>query len=244
MLSCDSHRLELAERLQVVTSILDATHADSLADDGPRKDISREARGLCIVLLYAAYENLLVSLCRSILETTIDLGIENKRLKPSLQVFAIYSRLQAVTSAKPTHIWNRLGSEVVELLTHSTACTISADIFPDDGSHMRRSQVATFCRVFGLTDPGPILREAWERIDSIVSERNGVAHGRLKPGEVGRNYSVQELRQLTEVWLARWTDFLDWVESATSKPGFFDSGAVVATQIAALAKSGESRRDK
>jgi hypothetical protein len=67
----------------------------------------------------------------------------------------------------------------------------------------------------------PVLREVWGRLDSIVSERNQIAHGRLTADEVGRNYSIGELMELVQLWRDRWGSFLGWVESKASTRDFF-----------------------
>jgi hypothetical protein len=219
MLSCGPHRTDLQNRLTAVRGILDATHSSNTPPSG--LDISREARGMSVVLLYAAYENLLVSLCRSLLETAIQLRVGNRRLKPGLQVFAAYNKLQAITSVTPPKLWGDFGFDLIDTLTSSNACTISPELFPNDGSNMRRSQVTTFCRVFNLGDPAPVLREVWSRLDTIVTERNGIAHGRLTPDEVGRNYSITDMMGLVAIWDERWNDFLTWVEGQASTRDFF-----------------------
>ncbi|MFD4876044.1 HEPN domain-containing protein [Streptomyces sp. NPDC058420] len=215
--NCTPQRSELQRRLDVVRSILDATH-----DHAPSavQDIAREARGMAIVLVYAAYENMLYSLCRALLEHVISLRVSNRRLVPGLQVFALHPKLKGLTDSSASKIWNSSGIDIVNILS-SSSCTISTDIFPDDGSHMRRAQVATFCRLFNLGDPAPVLREAWQRIDTVVSERNAVAHGRMTPEEVGRNYSIGDMRSFLSTWETRWNEFLDWAESRAASRDTF-----------------------
>jgi hypothetical protein len=86
---------------------------------------------------------------------------------------------------------------------------------------MRTSQVNTFCRIFELGDPAPVLREVWNRLDTIVSERNAIAHGRITPTEVGRAYSHQEINDLIKSWDMRWSDFLAWIERQASTRDFY-----------------------
>jgi hypothetical protein len=88
---------------------------------------------------------------------------------------------------------------------------------------MKRTQVSTFCSLFELGDPGPILREVWDRLDTIVTERNDIAHGKATADEVGRRYSIGEAKALVAVWHQRWGEFLDWVETSGSTRDFFRS---------------------
>lgn len=78
---------------------------------------------------------------------------------------------------------------------------------------MKASQVRLFCDLFDLGDPGPVLREVWPQLDTIVDLRNGIAHGRLTPDEVGRNYTHDEVLTLVNLWEIRWLEFIDWIEN-------------------------------
>ena len=64
---------------------------------------------------------------------------------------------------------------------------------------MRCSQVYLFCDLFELGDPGLILKEIWDRLDTVVVERNDIAHGKATPEEVGRAYSSADVRSLVEL---------------------------------------------
>ncbi|SDM85777.1 hypothetical protein SAMN04488074_12818 [Lentzea albidocapillata subsp. violacea] len=221
MLSCAIHRAELKRRLDTVVSLLDAAHGLPIVGvAAPVADISKEVRGLSIVLIYASYENLLTSLCRSLLEAVQQMRVGNRRLRPGLQLVAAHPKLQAIAGSKSTAIW-KSGLDVVDVLSQSKSCTVSPYVFPNDGTNFRTSQVRTFCDVFALGDPAPILREVWQRIDTIVVERNSVAHGEKTPDDIGRNYSEQDVRNLVALWQLRWGEFITWVENAAASRDFF-----------------------
>ncbi|MEU2106553.1 MAE_28990/MAE_18760 family HEPN-like nuclease [Nocardia sp. NPDC004085] len=213
---------DFRQRIDVARKILDATdYSPGGVAEGAMIDISRESRGLCIVLLYAAYENLLKGTSRAILEAAIRCKVGNRRLRPEFQVFAVYSKLHSITDKSSNSVWKGDGRKVIDLLQDSSSCSINADTFPNDGSHMKSAQVATLCQSYGLGHPAPILGEAWGRIDTIVSERNGIAHGKRTPEEIGRNYSIGDLRNLVSIWEARWCDFLIYVERQASTRDFY-----------------------
>jgi len=177
VISCQLQRDDLQDRLGSIRSLIDASHANTPGVP----DVSREARGLAVVLLYASYENLLTSLGASLLNTASSLRVGNRRLRPGLKVFAAYRELCAIGGVAPPKIWTR-GLAVVEQLDQTKTNSLNSGVvFPNDGSNFRTSQVRTFCNVFGLSDPAPVLREVWNRLDTIVADRNAVAHGRETP---------------------------------------------------------------
>jgi hypothetical protein len=217
MIDCSLQRAELIDRLGSVRTMLAATHGPAILSP----NISREIRGVSIVLIYAAYENLLTSLCRLLLETAAQLRAGNKRLRPGLKVFATFNHLQAATAASQAKIWRDTGLEIVATMTHSSDCTVNANVFPTDGSHMKRGQIVTFCRLFELGEPGPILREVWDGLDTIVTQRNALAHGQATAAEIGRRYTHADLESLIDSWELRWNQFLDWVETRAATRAFF-----------------------
>ena len=176
---------------------------------------------MAIVLLFASYENLLTGVCRGLLEAAVRLRVGNRRLKNGLRLFAVHRDLQAISDSSDAKLWRESGLKLMEAVSQSNKCTVDVDLFPADGSFMKSSQVRLVCELFELGDPGPILKEVWVRLDTIVAERNGVAHGRLTPEEVGRNYTLSDIRVLIDAWQIRWTEFIQHIESLASSRDFF-----------------------
>lgn len=217
LLSCKTHKSDLSQRVAKACELLDASHPPVTG----RPDVGSAARGLSIVLLYAAYEKLLTSLCRSMLETAATLRVGNKRLRPGLRVFSIFNLLHGVTDVGPSQVWKKYGPEVVDALEYGKVKNLPTNLFPRDGSFMKRSQVTLFAELMGLPSPGPILQEVWARLDTVVTERNSIAHGNLTADDVGRNYTITEVTVLAYFWELRWTQFLDAVEAVASIRDFY-----------------------
>ncbi len=210
------YREELLRRLDSIQRVLDAS-----ASAAPMS-IDRELRGFIILLLFASYENLITSLCRGLLETASSLRVSNRRMRRGFRQFAIHSHLKSIKgSISEGRIWKEAGPKLLDCAFNSRLCTIDSNLFPNDGSYMKSSQVCVFCDIFELGDPGPILREVWGSLDAIVTERNGIAHGRLTPEEVGRRYSHADIKTLVALWQERWTEFINHVESRASCRAFF-----------------------
>lgn len=213
------YRDELIRRLDAVRRIIEAAHPTSAASGSP--DAGRDARGLAILLLFASYENLLTSLCRRLLEIASTLRVGNRRLQKGFRLFAAHNLFQSVAGASDGRIWGDIGPRLLECVFDSKNCSINSNLFPADGSFMKRSQVALFCEIFALGDPGPILQEVWGRLNTVVTERNGIAHGSQTPEEVGRNYSLSDIQALIDLWQLRWIAFIDHVESKAKDRSFY-----------------------
>lgn len=218
MITVQLHLDALSERVDVANRLIDETHPVGGAT-GP---ISREARGLAVVLLFAAYENLLTSLTRTLLEGAIRCNVGNGRLRPGVRAFALEGAVKSVRDSSEKKLYaSALPNLVNAAAPRGRRCTLDPSSFPSDGSFMKRSQIELWCRIFEIPQPARLLHRTWPVIDTVVSERNGVAHGRLTPEDVGRGYSETDMRGLIANWNDDWTDFLLDVASRAQTRDFF-----------------------
>lgn len=218
MITIDLHLQALADRIDVANRLLDETHP---AGGGPGP-ISREARGLIVVLLFAAYENLLQSLTRTLLEGAIQCHVGNRRLRPGFRAFALESAAKSVRDVSEKKLFSKALPNLVDLAAPGgRTCTLDPSSFPSDGSFMRRSQIQLWCQIFEVPDPDLLLQRTWPVIDTVVSQRNGVAHGRLTPEDVGREYTEADIRSLISDWHDDWRDFLRDVAIRAQTRDFF-----------------------
>nr|WP_249405375.1 MAE_28990/MAE_18760 family HEPN-like nuclease [Microbacterium sp. CFBP 8794] len=199
-------------------SLIDETHPAAPAV-GP---ISREARGLAIVLLFAAYEELLTSLTRTLLETVVRMRISNRRMQPGFKAFAVRNSVRSLRDVSERKLFVSAIPTMLELTERTDQHpTVDTNDFPHDGSFMKRTQIEVWARTFRVGPPATILKRTWNSIDAVVSQRNQVAHGALTPQDVGRNYTESEVRKLVSDWSADWEDFLLHVEKCASTRDFF-----------------------
>ncbi|WP_256791982.1 HEPN domain-containing protein [Terrabacter sp. Ter38] len=221
MISVATHIDELNDRMDAAVLLLDQTHPDPKSSQLPGP-VAREARGLVVVMLFAAYENLLKSLTRTLLEAAIRCNVSTKRLQPGIMTFALLNATKGTLAKGTKKLFSDSLPELIDTFRSGQSdCRINSAAFPDDGSFMKSSQVALWCEVFDISNPPSILRHTWQALDGVVSQRNDVAHGARTPGEVGRLYTEQEMRALVDQWRGDWTIFLQHIESAASTRDFF-----------------------
>lgn len=214
------YSIELRRRVTTIRRMLD--EADPLVPlPGTTNNISREVRGLVILLLFASYENLLTSLCRGLLEKAATLRVGNRRLRTGFRQFAVHNILMSIANSTEKKIWKESGRQLLDRAFDSRSCTIDTNVFPADGSFMKRSQVSLFFDIFELGEPGLVLKEIWGRLDAIVVQRNNIAHGKMTPEEVGRQYTSAEVRTLVDDWETRWLELITHVEAKASIRDFY-----------------------
>lgn len=223
MINIQAHIDDLNERLDSAVRIIDATHAGQTATTPVAAGaITREARGMAVVLVFAAYENLMRTLTRSLLEAAIKLRVGNRRLQPGFRAIALAKSAQSIKDLSDKKLFSHGLPRLVDAANRGgRTCTIDPNTFPDDGSFMKTTQIQVWCDVFDIKHPQALLQHIWLSIDTVVSDRNGVAHGRLTADAVGRNYTEAEIRHLIESWRLAWTGFLLHVGSRASTRDFF-----------------------
>lgn len=224
MIDVKLHLADLNSRLDTATKLIDETHLGSSsnsmnAGSGP---IAKEARGLAVVLLFAAYENLLTSLTRTLLEGAIKCRVGNRRLRPGFRMFALKSAVSSLRDMSEKKLFSHsLPRLISQVELSGRTCTIDTEAFPNDGSFMKSSQIKLWCDIFEIGPPQKYLHRTWTSVDAIVAQRNQIAHGAATPDAVGRAYTEADIRSLIENWRLDWSDFLLHVENLGSNRDFF-----------------------
>lgn len=217
MIDVTPHRQALGERIRVVELIINETHVGPTG--GP---VSREARGMAVVLLFAAYEELLKSLTRTLLETVIRLKISNRRLQPGLRAFALSNAAKSLRNVGDKKVFVSAIPQIIELTGRTDRKpTVDPNDFPDDGSFMKQSQIKVWSSTFDIGPPAKILKNIWNQIDAVVSQRNQIAHGSSTPQQIGRTYTEAEILDLITNWHTDWDAFLVHVQNRATTRDFF-----------------------
>lgn len=221
MITVARHLAELNDRMDAAILLMDETHPSSGGTilPGPA---AREARGLVIVMLFAAYENLLRSLTRSLLEGAVRCRVSTRRLQPGIMTFALVDTAKATRDRSAKKLYSDSLPQIIDTF-HATRATagINTSAFPDDGSFMKTSQVQLWCRIFAVPPPAGMLRRTWASLDAVVAQRNDVAHGSKTAAEIGRRYTEADMRDLIDDWRHDWTVFLTQVGALASNRDFY-----------------------
>jgi hypothetical protein len=242
MISVGLHLADLNSRLDTAVKLIDETHQSSSASLTPGSGpIAKEARGLAVVLLFAAYENLLTSLTRTLLEGAIDCRVGNRPTAPGFRMFAVKSAVSSMRDMSDKKLYSHsLPRLIRDSYLGGRLCTIDAESFPSDGSFMKSSQIKLWCDVFEIGPPQKHLRRTWTSVDAIVAQRNQIAHGAATPDAIGRDYTEAEIRKLIENWRQDWCDFLLHVQSLASSRDFFPAAPLTFSRELLLLLPGSS----
>lgn len=223
MVNLTPHATAFKDRIDSAVRLIDETHPHAPASGiSTPTPISREVKGFVLVLLFGAYENLLYTLTRSLLEEALKMRVGNRRLRPGFRALALTGTAKSIRDLSEKRLYSHGLPKLVEAADPGgRICTIDPNVFPVDGSFMKSSQILIWCSLFDVPNPHLILYRTWALIDAIVAQRNAIAHGRLTPDQVGRDYSEIEIRQLIDDWRDDWLDFIQVLESRAKSRDFY-----------------------
>lgn len=186
--------IEASDRISQVAAMVRAIEDAELRSGMAVSSITRAAKGLVFVVLYAAYEYCVHQAFRATVLALNAHSVPHRQLAPGALALALDSECSTLRDKVVERAWeDRLS--LFQKSRDASPATIRDSVFPADGSHMRAGQLRTLQVLFGV--PNPLLphpRMA-TRINELVEHRNAIAHGRERAEDVGGRYTVDELKE-------------------------------------------------
>jgi MAE_28990/MAE_18760-like HEPN len=174
-----------------------ATYVGGIDDGGgvlgagdPR---SPDLKGLFFVYLYAVYERCVDEACRAAYNIVNRHGISCREVRPELLALGLNAQFDSLEAASGKRQWQRR-ADVMRSSVDVSAVQICDMGIPMDGSHMRVQQLETIWKLLGIDAPVVPHPRYIDRIHELVERRHAVAHGREMPDEVGRRFTIDDLK--------------------------------------------------
>ena len=79
-------------------------------------------------------------------------------------------------------------------MINNAKVVISHDMMPTDGKNIRYKQLKSIANSFGMKENVLPRNEIGGYIQEMVDNRNYIAHGNKTPKEVGRNFTILDLK--------------------------------------------------
>ena len=182
-------RIEVGSRIQEGTTFI------SIAMAARNSSAAATSRGLLFVQLYGVYEYAVGASVQAALGFIQSQLLSCNDLRRSLLSLILQPEWTSAKTVGLRDVWEARHKLMTRLHDTSPLSSLQdAVLFPSDGSHYRRSQLATIWKVFGITSPIVPQSRLLGRIDELVDTRNAVAHGRQTAREVGQRHSNQDMQ--------------------------------------------------
>ena len=164
-----------------------------LANIDERNQYCNITKGLYFVYMYGIYEETI----RQVVSTTID-ELNNAEVKIDECIYELYSLIfseeyDGMYSVGNEHKWEKRW-KVSDKMTNNPNVIISHYMMPTDGKNIRYKQLKSIANSFGVKDNVLPRNEIGGYIQEMVDNRNYIAHGNKTPKEVGRNFTILDLK--------------------------------------------------
>lgn len=218
-------REEFRDRISSVKTLLDSleSHENDDPEGAPLADVStveRNIKGLVIVMLFGSYERLMHRLSQELIDTANSFRGKRKNLTAHFRMIGLAPLVCNADHLKKKTIWDATLPKMIKEL-EGDAAGLDVATWPDNGEFMKAAHFRLICSVFRLDSAKSALGRVNGDIDMIVVNRNKIAHGEYSPADVGRDYTLKDMRELVNHWESGWCQFLDKVESIVSERSYF-----------------------
>lgn len=187
---------ESTSRLREVASFLRLIGRLSKSTTGVLKS-AREltsAKGLFFVHLYAAYEFTVLEGLREVYRQINSASIEFKDCHPMLLAAALDKELTSFVKTGSVYAW-KARRAVFEKVGSNNRVQIDENAIPTAGRNIAVHQLQSIWDTLKIQDPMFPNAILIGRVSELVQNRVDVAHGNLTASEVGRRYTLEELRK-------------------------------------------------
>jgi hypothetical protein len=158
-----------------------------------RGELSKTARGLAFVQIYAIHEYTVSTAVRHAAGAIAAHAYPFIRLRPSLLPLFLNAELQSVQNSLRGQWESRLAL-FEKANSREPAVFAGAPTEISHERHFRYEHVELILKVFGINRTVTRRRRYRGLIDEVVNRRNEIAHGNSTAAEVGRNYTNAEMR--------------------------------------------------
>jgi len=152
------------------------------------------AKGLFFVHLYAAYEFTVLTGLREVYRQINAATIEFKDCHSRLLTAALDKELTSFVQVGSVHAW-KARRAVFDHVGSTRIVAINENVNPAAGKNLAVGQLQSIWDTLRIQDPMFPHPALIGRVAELVQNRVDVAHGNLSASDVGRRYTVQELRK-------------------------------------------------
>lgn len=183
---------EALARIGATRAFLRVVESQELATGGD--PASRAGKGLIFVQNYAVYEYVVVRAVRAMIVEANNRALTHSTARTELLALALHAEFDAVVGGALKKTWENR-STLLRRVRSADVVKIHDGLFPKDGSQFRVPQLETLWSLFGLPQPVLPAGRLIGRVGEMVDNRNRIAHGEEPAEDVGRRYTLGEVRE-------------------------------------------------
>ena len=172
---------------------LDETEQMEPAPPTIPSDFYNTLKGFFFVYVYGIFESSVVATIARTIDCLNATGVSISQCKQELLSLVLSPEYDALANVGEGKKWPKRW-EISKKLSEDSNIYIEESLFPTDGRNIQKKQLESLANSFGNAHPIFLRPESQGYLEEIVRFRNFIAHGDKLPQEVGRNYTIQDLK--------------------------------------------------
>ncbi|WP_447409814.1 MAE_28990/MAE_18760 family HEPN-like nuclease [Clostridium perfringens] len=150
-------------------------------------------KGLFFVYIYGIYEYTIVKTILKTIELINNEGPKLSECKVDLLCLILNDEYNSISSVGANKRWEKRWDINKKILENNNVM-INTSIIPTDGKNYRYSQLKSVWTSFGIESDIIPRQDIGGRIEEMVNFRNYIAHGDKTPADIGRGFTITDLR--------------------------------------------------
>lgn len=156
-------------------------------------DYDNICKGLFFVYIYGVYEYTVGKTILKSIELINEANVKISQCKVDLLCLILNDEYDSIHSVGVNKRWEKRW-EISKKIYDDKEVNINAEIIPTDGKNYRYSQLQSIWTSFGIEKDMLPREDIGGRINEMVDFRNFIAHGDEAPGDIGKRFTVNDLR--------------------------------------------------
>lgn len=154
-------------------------------------------KGLFFVYLYGVFEMVVTKTVGRTIDELNSSGAKISECKVELFSLIFSAEYDALYGVGESKKWPRRW-DISKKFAEDQPIDITDTLFPTDGRNIKKNQLESISNSFGNSHPIFPRQETQGYLEELVRYRNFIAHGDMLPQEIGRNFSIPDLKKRCE----------------------------------------------
>lgn len=194
--------------------VQDIQYSISNIRDIAKRPISEKntEKGLFFVYAYGIIEDTVRNVVLETIQHLNNAQIDINSVSYPLYALVFDREFEALSNVGASKKWEKRWM-ISDRIIANEKVVISKDIMPTDGKNIRYKQLESIAKSFGISLPVIPSPEIGGHLETIVNNRNWIAHGDKSPVDIGRQYTINEIINYTEITSELCTYIIELYES-------------------------------
>ena len=181
-------------------------------------EIHKILKANLFLILYNLTEAITRKCIVAICDSMIADGISYSTAKPGIQQIFLKYKCKSLIRVNDQNLVRAI-NDIVDIALQNAVIELDEDSIPISGNLDAR-KIREIAKAYGFSHEAPKSKNGGSVLRTIKEQRNSLAHGRATFSECGRNYTLQELKDIKEEAIRFLSEILNNVQDYVNSKGY------------------------